>query len=97
MRIVVRTVLAVALTFSWLLSNTGLVIAATQGSCPSTDTTKVLLYENAVGDLSDGDDRLWKCTGDPDLGNDSHTPAGNCHSPLLGSATWSDCVSSYTG
>ncbi len=73
-----------------------LALAGTQGSCPTNDTTKVLLWENSIGDPSDGDDRYWKCSSDPDLSNDDHTPPGNCASVLLGSSTWNDCVSSVS-
>jgi hypothetical protein len=91
-RLIVATFSVVLLLMtSWVPA-----LAATQGSCPANDTSKVRLWENSIGDTSDGDDNLWKCDSDADLGNDSHLPAGNCHSPFFGSATWSDCVSSYT-
>jgi hypothetical protein len=97
MRTIARGLVLMILALTWLIPNTALVFAATQGSCLASDTTKVLLWENGVGDLSDGNDNLWKCGNDANLGDDSHLPSGNCHSPFFGSATWSDCVTSYTG
>lgn len=72
-------------------------ILGTQGSaCSSTDTSKVLLWENRINDTSDGNDNLWKCGGDPTLSDDSHTIAGDCHAGVLNRVTWNDCVDSVT-
>ena len=97
MRLLARGLVVLILALSWTVTNTAVALGATQGSCLASDTTKVLLWENSIGDLSDGNDNLWKCGSDSNLGDDPHNPSGNCHSPFFGSATWSDCVSSYTG
>ncbi len=77
------------------VANVPMAFAAVQGTCLSTDTTKIRLYENGVGDFSDGNDQLWKCASDADLTNDPHQPAGNCHAPGIGGSNWNDCISSY--
>jgi hypothetical protein len=92
-RRVVAVGLSVVLTF---VTAPEIALAAVQGSCPSSDPTKVLLWENAIGDTSDGDDRYWKCSSDADLSNDDHTLPGNCRSIGFGSSTWNDCVSSVS-
>lgn len=78
---------ALALT----LATPGLTLAATQGGCLSTDTTKVLVYEDANW----SGDALWLCDSNPDLGNVSHTLEGWCNGRWWGIAdNWNDCISS---
>jgi hypothetical protein len=75
------------------------VSAGTQNGCQSGDGTKVRIWENAIGDTSDGDDSLWKCGSDSDLSNDDHTLPGNCHVSVVGGGSgfdWNDCASSIT-
>jgi hypothetical protein len=72
----------------------GIVNAGTQGAdCPG-DASKVRLYENGIGDTSDNDDRLWRCTEVANLIGIDHIP-GTCKGFLIGQTTWNDCVSSY--
>lgn len=85
---------ALTLTMPLIVVSAAPVFAAVQGSCSVSDETKVLLYENESGDTSDGDDRLWKCGSDTDLGNDDHTLPGTCKSDGLGRTNWNDCVTS---
>ena len=93
-KLVVGTVMASLLI---TLLTPAVALAGTQGSCSGTDTRKVRLWENVIGDTSDGNDSLWQCgASDPDLGDNSHTLSGNCHSPFIGSGTWEDCVDSVT-
>lgn len=73
-----------------------LAMAATQGSCESDDNNKVKLWENSIGDTSGGNDALWKCTSDGNLGDDDHTIAGDCNRPFPEAGNWNDCVSSFT-
>jgi hypothetical protein len=87
-------VIVVALLALFVLPATA--SAATQGFCPVSDISKVLLWENAIGDTSDGNDALWRCDAVPDLSQVAHTPSGNCHSILFGGETWDDCVSSFS-
>lgn len=98
----VRTVRRLRLVVAFLTgiiavgSLPSLVLAGTQGSCLSTDTSKVRLWENAIGDTGDGDDSLWKCGNDNNLDNDAHTLAGDCKGFFLSATTWNDCVSSVS-
>lgn len=68
--------------------------AGTQFGCVSGDTTKALLYENVIGDHSDGDDALWLCLSQPNLSNVDHELPGNCNQTPFGVGTWNDCVDS---
>ena len=72
------------------------VLAGQQGFCQGADTSKVILWENAIGDNTDGNDSLWKCDDDISLVDDQHLPAGDCKGFLVGQANWNDCVSSFT-
>jgi hypothetical protein len=78
-----------------MVASTGFVAAGTQGSDCLTDNDKVLLYENGIGDTSDGDDRLWRCGNTSNLDAIAHTLPGDCKGFFLSSTTWNDCVSSY--
>lgn len=93
-----RRLLASVFALAVLLATAGLVFAGTQGSDCSGDTSKVRLWENAVGDTQDNNDTYWKCSSDTDLGSsgDNHTLAGDCAATPFGSSTWNDCVSSFT-
>lgn len=88
--------IAVMLCLSAFVVAPATAFAGTQGSCSGTDTSRLLLWENAIGDTSDGNDNLWKCGGDADLNNDSHTLPGDCNTQLIDRANWNDCVSSVT-
>jgi hypothetical protein len=79
-----------------LASLPAIALAGTQGSCPSSDTSKVRLWENTTTDSSDGNDSLWKCGNDNDLSNDTHTLPGDCKSNLANQPNWNDCVSSVS-
>lgn len=73
------------------------VSAGSQGSCAMQDTTKVILYENKIGDTSDGDDRLWLCSSTLDFRNLPHTLPGMCHYTFVKTYDdWDNCVSSMT-
>lgn len=87
---------ALVLATAMPLGGSSTVLAATQGSCPIGDTTKVRMWENAEGDSSDGNDSVWLCDSVPNLTDVSHTPAGDCNRPWPPSGTWNDCISSYT-
>jgi hypothetical protein len=76
--------------------NPALVFAGTQGSCLSSDTSKVLLWENGIGDTGDNNDNLWKCGNDNNLDNDAHSLPGDCKGWLFSSTTWNDCVTSVS-
>ncbi len=80
-----------------LVSAPTLVLAGTQGSCGSSDSSKVRLWENVEGETIDGDDSYWQCTNETNLAvGDDHTLPGDCNRPFPGSTTWNDCVSSIT-
>jgi hypothetical protein len=92
--------------FALILATSGLltlavapVLAGTQyaGSC-STSMNRWLAYENAIGDSSDGDDRLWLCNVGS-LGGDNldidHNLAGICKAPAKINDNWNDCLSSF--
>lgn len=78
-----------------IIGSTGVVAAGTQGTNCSSDTSKVLLYENGIGDTGDNDDRFWRCADTQLLSAFNHTLPGDCKGALFGSTTWNDCVSSY--
>jgi hypothetical protein len=78
-----------------IVAMAGVVQAGTQGSDCAGDASKILLYENSIGDTSDNDDRFWRCSNTSDLNDFAHTLPGNCKSIGLDSSTWNDCVSSY--
>ena len=84
---------AVALLF---LTSAPATFAATQGSCAPGDQSKLLLWENSIGDTQDGNDNLWLCSDSPNLTTIVHTPPGDCKNFPFGSGTWNDCVSSFT-
>lgn len=73
-----------------------IVLAGQQGTCPVSDPEKVLFYENAIGDTSDGNDTLYQCgTGYANLGNLQHTLPGLCKSHNIRlDDDWGDCLSS---
>jgi hypothetical protein len=79
-----------------LVFSVGFAFAGTQGNDCVGDTTKVRLWENAIGDTSDGNDSLWKCFNDALLSDDSHLLPGDCKGAFIPSFTWNDCVSSFT-
>jgi hypothetical protein len=69
------------------------VSAGVQGFC-GTDHSFVILFENAIGDKSDNDDRLHICNASSNLNNISHTLPGGCNGgQAIGS--WNDCASSW--
>lgn len=71
------------------------VLAGTQGAaCSPSDTTKVLAWENRVGDTSDGNDALWVCSSLSQM--PVHTLPGTCHAGLISPNTWNDCISSVS-
>ena len=92
LRIAVSLIIA-AFTLVWIPA---LAFAGTQGSCLSSDTSKLRLWENVINDTQDGNDTYWKCGNDTDLNNDSHTLPGDCKGTILSSTTWNDCVSSVS-
>lgn len=56
------------------------------------DPTRWLLYENSVGDTTDGNDKLYGCLNDPNL-HDESAPTG-CHGHLFTEEwDWGDCGS----
>ena len=65
-----------------------------QGSCDSSDESRVKLFENSIGDESDGDDRAWQCDWKSDLSNKPHTLEGQCADGSFGNGSWNDCISS---
>lgn len=70
--------------------------AAVQGQCAKSDTTRVLLYENASGDTSDGNDILRVCDHYADLSAVNHTIPSNCNNGFWqGGTTWTNCASSW--
>lgn len=75
-----------------------LALAGTQGAAcrDSSDSSKVRLWENSIGDTEDNNDTNWLCSSDTDLSNNDHTLPGNCNAVLFDSLTWNDCVSSVT-
>ena len=88
--------LAVVACILLLFALASVVAAGSQGgTCFSFDTSEVRLYENAIGDTSDGNDVLTKCDVDTNLHNTSHTLTGNCNNGNFGTGTWNDCVSSF--
>lgn len=71
------------------------VLAATQGSCSTSDTMKVFFYENVIGDTSDGNDILAECgNGRTDESVVAHTLDGYCHAGGWFKNDWEDCPSS---
>lgn len=95
----IRRLVAIPIVVGLLLTGTAVqvVTAGTQGSCAGADTSKVLLWENAIGDTVDGNDNYWKCASDSSLNvGDDHTLPGDCKGFFLPSTSWQDCVSSYT-
>lgn len=67
------------------------------GYCTPTDTTRLIAWENVIGDTSDGNDNIDFCGNVTNLDAISHTLPGDCHSvwfPPQG--TWNDCISSVT-
>ena len=97
-----RRVRSLRIATAILASTVALVVlpsvafAGTQGSCSSSDTSKVRLWENAINDTGDNNDSLWKCGNDNNLDNDSHTLPGDCKGFFLSATTWNDCVSSVS-
>lgn len=86
-----------------LFSLTPVALAGTQGSCTPSSNVSLRLWENEIGDTSDGNDTLWLiCNhtapiGNSNLNNIDHTLPGECKGPLgIGSSTWNDCVNSFT-
>lgn len=87
---------ALLLLVPLLLATAGFVWAGTQGSNCIFDSSRVLLWENVIGDSGGENDNYWKCSSDSNLSvNDDHTLPGQC-AALIMSDTWNDCVSSYT-
>lgn len=91
-------VMAMFLTFAPVVS------AGTQGACsnPGSAGVSVRLWENVIGDGSDGNDSVWlMCnsgTSRPDLDDVNHTLADGCKSQSLFKLQddWNDCVNSVT-
>jgi len=95
MRLIYRLLsvpLAIALMFT---VQTTIAVAGTQGHC-TKDSTVVLLWENSIGDTSDGNDNLYVCISQSDLTMVAHTLAGDCQGAFAGQPNWNDCVNSYT-
>lgn len=57
-----------------------------QGSCSSSDHTKVFARESSSGNVEDGD-ALWSCGNATSM--PSHTLPGSCDA----NATWDNCIS----
>lgn len=87
-----------AALLSGLFTFVPVVNAGQQGTACPSDPTRVLLWENATNDSSDGNDTYWKCSDDSDLNSgDDHTLPGNCNNGLIGgTGNWNDCVSAVT-
>jgi len=98
----VKKFLTIFLTIIFIALAAPVVLAGTQtqNGCSTdwnTDTTKILAWENIIGDTSDGNDNLKICIdANIDLNDIDHTLAGNCHAPFFGSNTWNDCISSVS-
>lgn len=97
-----RTFGALIAAVAVLLTFAPLVFAGEQfyGCSEATwmnDTSRFTLYENAIGDSSDGNDALLGCNDIYNLHNVTHAPAGTCNSTRLifDENHWGDCVSSY--
>lgn len=77
----------------------GSVAASVQGSCSPSDTSKIYMRENPLGDNTNGNDTLWYCTGNAQLSTVavSGNPPRGCKGFGLFSnhADWNDCVDSY--
>jgi hypothetical protein len=58
------------------------------------DPSRWILYENQIGDTSDGNDRLLGCANVPNLHDVPHTLPGKCEIGLFDSEDWGDCTSS---
>jgi hypothetical protein len=66
------------------------VVAYTQGSCAADDSSRVVVYENRIGDTSDGNDILWSC------GNTTVLPVKTTPTYCTGTLSqWNNCVGSY--
>lgn len=87
---------ALAIQVIIALATANLVFAGTQGSDCVGDTSKVRLWENAVGDTSDGNDSVWLCGNTSNLIFINHTLAGTCKGAFVGQSTWNDCVQRAT-
>lgn len=98
MRRLVATVMSAVLLSSLMLAASVLPVSAgTQGGCAAGDSTKVRLYENAIGDTADGDDQLYICGSSAVLANIDHTLPGTCNVGLggvIGMSKWSNCTNS---
>jgi hypothetical protein len=93
-----RFIISILVAVLTLLPSAQPALGATQGTVCS-GTNKILLWENKIFDTSDGNDKYWKCQSfDSNLSTleDTHVLPGDCHSVLLNSGTWNDCVSSFT-
>lgn len=91
---VLRVMLLAAITACGLVPVVAQVtFADTQGSSCSSDPSRVRLWENAIGATGDGNDSLWQCTNQTDLGMVAHSIPTDCSG---GGSTWDNCVSSIT-
>jgi hypothetical protein len=69
------------------------------GSCGSPGDGTLVVWENVIGDTSDGNDKWWAMCrqvpgfGYPDLRQISTDPY-DCHRPGVPGGTWNDCISS---
>lgn len=91
-----RKILALLAAGAMLLTFAPVVQAGTQGSCNSTDTSKVRLWENGSNDSSDGDDSLWICATHTNFSAITHTLPGGCKTSFPLGDSWNDCISSWT-
>lgn len=98
-----KRLIGIALAVLLVWSATPVVLAGTQGSCTPSGNVSLRLWENAIGDTSDGNDTLWLfCNhtapiGHHNLNQITHTLPGDCQGPGgIGMTTWNDCVNSYT-
>jgi hypothetical protein len=91
----IRRIVTMMVATLTVLTFAPIVYAGTQGSCPG-DTMYVRFYENAIGDTSDGDDRLYQCGSDEYNFADgpAHTLPGVCKGAIFVEDEWNDCISS---
>jgi hypothetical protein len=93
-RRVVATIAALAMLFAFApVALAGQqYYGCTANSWPN-DASRFILYENALGDFSDGYDSLLACNDIPNLHDVAHAPAGTCKGSFFGNPHWGDCAS----
>lgn len=92
--------LCTALTITMMaLAAPSMTFAGTQGT-GCVESEHVLLWENTIGDTSDGNDTLNQGCGNirsnADLDATNHTLSGLCKAGVKLQDDWEDCVSSVT-